>query len=349
MRISIDKLIHGGSGMGMVEGKKIFVPFAAPGDLLDVEITADHGGFAEAKIVRIIETSPSRVTPPCPVFGQCGGCQWQHLSYEAQLFWKREILIESLTRIGKIKRPEVAETIPSPKMWNYRNRIQLHVDSQGRVGFYKPRSKEVVEFEECAIADEQINVELKVRRAEIAQRDRGMSLRVDPEAPFAQVNSQQNERLKELLASTLKELPHESVLELYAGSGNFTRALAAIAAHVVASDIDGKAVRMGRQMLAKEGISNVDFLCKPGAAAARRLTAGCDAVILDPPRSGCADIVEALAQLRPKSILYISCDPATLARDALALSAHGYRFLRSTPIDMFPQTFHIESLSVFTS
>jgi len=345
--VFIEKLVFGGNGMGTFEGKKVFVPFSAPGDLLDVEVIADHGKWCEAKIVSIITPSPLRVSPRCPVFGQCGGCQWQHLSYEAQLFWKREILVENLSRIGKKENPEVLETLPSPKPWNYRNRIQLHIDSRGRVGFYRQSSKEVIEFNECAIADERINAELKAKRDEFAKRDKGISLRVDPETPFAQVNSEQNEALKELLISVLQERLHEVVLELYAGSGNFTAKLARVAGRVIASDIDVKAVRMAKAMLAASDISNVEFLCRSGAKAAKGLQS-CDAVILDPPRSGCdTEVLREICQLCPQSILCISCDPATLSRDALILSQNGYRLLKSIPIDMFPQTFHIESLSVF--
>ena len=111
LRITIEKLVHGGSGMGQAEGKRIFVPYSAPGDVLEVEVKADHGGFAEAEITSIAESASCRVEPRCPVFGFCGGCQWQHLSYEAQLEAKRGILKETLSRIGKIQNPEVMETL----------------------------------------------------------------------------------------------------------------------------------------------------------------------------------------------------------------------------------------------
>jgi tRNA/tmRNA/rRNA uracil-C5-methylase (TrmA/RlmC/RlmD family) len=348
MHLTIDKLIHGGNGLGTLEGKRIFVPFAAPGDRLDVEVVKDHGTFAEARILSVIEPAPCRVIPRCPVFGRCGGCQWQHLSYEAQLSWKREILRETLAHLGGVADPDVLPAIPSPKPWNYRNRIQLHVDSQGHAGFYRPKSHEVVEFEACAVADEQINVELSARREEIGRRDRGIALRVDGSEGFGQVNSEQNEQLKKLLCAWLAEIPHEMVLELHAGSGNFTFALARVARSIIASDIDGRAVRAAMQHLEIDRLTNVQFLCMPDDRAVRRHANGCDCVVIDPPRKGAAEAVSAIVEAKPHAILSISCDPATLARDVRILCDNGYRLVRSQPIDMFPQTFHIESLTLLT-
>lgn len=348
MRIKIDKLVQGGSGMGEIEGRKVFVPYSAPGDIVDIEITADHGDFAEAKIVSILEPAPCRVTPKCPVFGDCGGCQWQHIDYRSQLVFKREILQETLIRIGKISNPNVVETHPSPRQWNYRNRIQLHVDSKGRVGFYRARSKEVVEFARCEIADERLNCELASRRSEFSGRDRGIALRVEEGPSFSQINTGQNEEIKRLLVECLRKIPHESILELYAGAGNFSFSIAKVARHVVASDIDGRACNFAFKEQRKRGIKNIEFLCAPADLAAKKLNGQCDVVIVDPPRKGCAEAIDSMVALGPKSIIYISCNPATLARDALELNKKGYVLDHILPIDMFPQTSHIESMSLFS-
>lgn len=346
MRVTIEKLIHGGMGLATHEGRKLFVPFSAPGDVLEVELTAEHPGFAEARIVQIVQPGQGRVTPRCPVFGSCGGCQWQHLSYEEQLAAKRAIVIETLARLGGIDSPEVFPTLPSPNPWNYRNRIQLHVDAAGRVGYYRPRSKEVVEFAQCAIAEEAVNAELAARREEFAKRTRGVAIRAGGGSGFSQVNTAQNERLAALLRDWLAAIPHASVLELYAGSGNFTGHLAAVAQSVIASEIDGRAVRLGQEALTAAGVRNVMFICMPAARAAKRHGAGVDAVVVDPPRKGFDEAIPAIIEAGPRSILAISCDPATLARDCRSLIAAGYRLVRCQPVDMFPQTFHIESLTL---
>jgi len=349
MQIKIEKLANGGSGLGEYEGKKIFIPYSAPGDILDINITKDHGNWAEGQIVSIITPAACRVTPKCPVFGICGGCQWQHISYETQIKWKKDILAETIEKIGKVDKPNMLETLASPKQWYYRNRIQLHVDSHGHVGFYRPRSKEVVEFEECAIAEEKLNTELKANRGEFAKRDRGVALRVDAdEASFSQINTGQNEQLKNVLADWFSEVPHETILELYCGSGNFTFTLAKLGEHVVASDIDGRAIRIAQKKQAAQNVGNVEFICAPAKRAARRLHGNCNAVLVDPPRNGCAEAIDEILALKPKTIFYISCDPSTMSRDALALAKQGFKLVRTLPIDMFPQTFHIESLSMFS-
>lgn len=348
MRLIIDKLVYGGVGMATVEGRKVFVPFSAPGDELEVEIVEDHKEFARAQITKVITLSPLRITPQCKVFGQCGGCQWQHISYNTQLEWKKIILVETLKRIGKIPEPCVLDTLPSPKQWHYRNKIQLHVDSKGRVGFYKPNSKEVVEFDECKIAHEQINADLKKNRAEFSKRDRGVSLKVEDGPSFVQVNSEQNENLKNLLVEWLKEVPHKKILELYAGSGNFTFEIAKIAEQVVASDIDKHAIELAKKEQVRLNLCNVEFLHAKDARAIRRLKSGCDVVIVDPPRGGCEGALNPILELGANSIIYISCNPATLARDAIKILANGYRMARCQSVDMFPQTFHIESVTLFS-
>jgi 23S rRNA (uracil1939-C5)-methyltransferase len=349
MKITIEKLIAGGNGLGVCDGKRVFVPLSAPGDELEIEIIEDHGSWAEATIKEIITPSECRTEPKCPVFGKCGGCQWQHISYEKQLEWKRNLLIESLSRIGKIESPNVLPTIPSENEWHYRNRIQLHVNSMGNVGFYKPKSKEVVEFEECLIADERINKELNERREEISKRDRGIAIRVEGDEGFAQVNSVQNEQMKKLVVEWLGEVDHKTVLELYAGSGNLTFPIAEIADQVIASDIDGRAIQTAQLRQANRNMTNIEFVRAPADKAATRFAAGCDAVVVDPPRKGCAEAIKAIVSVEPKSILYFSCDPATLARDVRELYKHGYTLERAIPLDMFPQTFHVETLALLTT
>lgn len=344
--LTIEKLVHGGSGVGTSDGMKVFVPYSAPGDVLDVEITADHKNFAEGQIVSIIEPSPCRTEPRCHVFGSCGGCQWQHLSYDAQLEWKRLILKESLERIGKIENPEMLPTLASPAQWNYRNRIQLHVDSNGRVGYYRPKSKEVVEFARCLIAEEKINDMLCSERAKLRGRDRGIAFRLEDGFSFSQINSGQNEQMRGILCDWLSKIPHDNVLELYAGAGNFTFAMAGICGRIVASDVDGRAIEAAKERQSKEGVWNIEFVRAASAKAAGYMGGVCDVVIVDPPRKGCAEAIGDISKLDPRAIIYISCDPATLARDLHDFIGHGYRLERTLPVDMFPQTFHVESMTM---
>ena len=349
MNITIDRLIAGGNGLGVCDGKKVFVPLSAPGDKLEIEIVEDHGSWAEGSIVKIITPSECRIEPKCKVFGKCGGCQWQHIPYEKQLEWKRNILIEALTRIGKIESPTVLETVPSPNEWHYRNRIQLHVNSKGCIGFYRPKSKEVVEFEECLITDKRINEELNERRDEISKRDRGIAIRVEGDEGFSQINTAQNEQMKKLVVEYLSQVDHETVLELYAGSGNLTFPIAKIAGNIIASDIDGRSIQAAQLKQAARNITNIEFIRAEAGKAAKRFAGGCDTVLVDPPRKGCTEAIDAIVSVEPKTILYISCDPATLSRDIRKLCEHNYSLERAIPIDMFPQTFHVETLALLKS
>lgn len=346
--MTIEKLVHGGSGMAAHEGRKVFVPFSAPGDVVEVEIVAEHPGYLEAELLAIVEPAPCRTAPRCPVFGVCGGCQWQHISYEAQLEWKGRILAETLARVGKIDDPPVLRALPSPMQWNYRDRMQLHVDSRGRVGYYRRGSKEVVEFEECAIAAEALNRELRERRGEISRRDRGIALRAHRGEGFSQINPGQNENLRALVCEWLGQVPHSSVLELHAGSGNFTFALARVAGSVIATEIDGRAVALAARAQERERACNVQFHRMDDARAVIRFGRFAEAVILDPPRKGCPEAIGAIAEALPRTVLYVSCDPATLSRDLRSLSVAGYRLIRAMPVDMFPQTFHIEALAMLS-
>lgn len=348
MILKIEKLVYGGDGVGDLDGKKVFVSFSAPGDSLEVKIANDHSSYAEGEIEKVVEPSPCRVKPRCPVFGRCGGCQWQHISYDAQLEWKRKILIETLRRIGKfeIKDDFILSALKSPKEWNYRNRIQLHVSSKGNVGFYRKQSKEVVEFETCLIAEDDLNRELNEMREELRTRQKGIALRKKDGPSFTQINTLQNEQMKKVIVEWLEEMPHENVMELYAGAGNFTFPVASIAKKVIASDIDGRAIRHAKDEQKANNAENIEFFCEPAQKTAKRFKGNCDAVILDPPRKGCEEAIEAVSALKPACIVYISCDAATLARDLALFRGHGYDLARCLPVDMFPQTYHIESISL---
>ncbi|MBI4212401.1 MAG: class I SAM-dependent RNA methyltransferase [Deltaproteobacteria bacterium] len=352
LQVRIDKLVHGGAGMALHDGKVVFIPFSCPGDELDVEIVEDHESFSVGKIVRVMADSAERVEPRCPVFGKCGGCNWQHLAYDAQLRAKRDIVIDVLMRIGRFPR-DILETITLPTIgssnpWHYRNRIQLHVDRRGRVGFYKEKSHEVVEFEECFITDQRLNVQLTAMRPELSVRGKGISLKLhEHDYSFSQVNDAQNETLKRLVREWLQEIPHHRLLELYAGAGNFTFDAAAIADDVVAIEIDRRAIQAAQVRQRELGKANVTFLSAPAHVLPETLAEKAfDVVLLDPPRKGAWEALNMIIQRQPKAILYISCDPATLARDLQKLAGAGWQLERIQPVDMFPQTAHIETVSL---
>jgi 23S rRNA (uracil1939-C5)-methyltransferase len=341
--LKIDKLVYGGSGVGFINKMPVFIPMAVPGDEVEYKISRQLKGYAEGSLIKILKPSPNRVPPKCRYFGKCGGCQWQHIDYAAQLLWKQLIVEEQLRRIGKISEPNVLPTIPSPKIWNYRNRVKLHKDKDGRVGFYAAGSHEIVEIDECMIAI-------------CHPRENGGPEQLVANEGFTQVNTLQNKNLQKLVANLVKTSSANTALELYCGNGNLTFAIAKNVREITAADSDRRAIDNAisvRPELHPEPCRRVvegrriSFICQSAKATAKHFAKNkkVDCVVLDPPRDGCKDIIGDILRLKPASIIYVSCNPSTLARDIAMFIKGGYSLKQAQPIDMFPQTYHIETIA----
>ena len=346
--------------MGRVDGLVVFVPGAAPGDRLRVRVTAAKRNLLEAEILEILAPSPVRRTAPCPVFGRCGGCRWQHVEYETQAQQKEKILRDSLRRLNPA--PEWLPFLPAPREFGYRNRIQLQIEGE-RWGFFAARSRELVSFDRCLITEDAINDELhrhrptdfpNVGKVEFANLEGGGGVRVmagerDPGAAlFAQVNTLQNEVLK----TRLGELAIDEVdwfMDLYAGAGNLTAPL-----RQKFPDAHGTAVEFSRASVerARAAGASVEWIAADVARALTDLKPrnGRGLIVLDPPRVGVeARVVDGVVRHRPRQIIYVSCNPATFARDAERVLAAGpYRLTQVQGLDMFPQTEHVELIASFT-
>lgn len=347
--VTIEKLNSRGCGLGRFGGKIIFVPWGIPGDRLFVQIEKKHHDYNEARLLQIVEKSPDRVEPPCPYFFVCGGCQLQQMSYEAQLKWKRQIVVDAVRRISRISLPEIPPVIPSPKVWNYRSRIRLHRDRKGRVGFYKAGSHEVVEIEKCLIADERLNEKLKSQIPNSKLQEE-FELRVDGCEAFSQVNVEQNEKLVGLVVKWAALEGKESVIDLYCGGGSLTFPLAAKARTVIGIDRDIHTISEAISRSATRGVRNIRWI----QGSAFQVLLGfkkeglvVDLLVMDPPRRGVAEAIEGVFSLKPKRIVYVSCNPATFARDTARLVREGYHLTSCQPLDMFPHTAHIEVVGLF--
>ena len=399
MRLRIESLVHGGLGLARRDGV-VFVPFVIPGELVEAEIAARKRGTAFARLCRVVEPSPDRVEPPCPVFGVCGGCHWQHIRYPAQPGFKTDILKESLRRIAKIH----VESIPvlAGEPWGYRRRANVKISEDGHVGFFGRESHTVVETPRCLLLAEPLNVitaALKEHRnllrgiteIEAASDDGGAALclhgeGVTPERAaalrealpgvrgvisakgdvwdgeaavifdvlgmrlritagnFFQANTALNRTLVEAALEMLGPLDGKTVLDAYSGAGNFTLPLARSAAHVTAVEENRRAAGDARENLAAHGLSNARVFS--GALEEARPAVPPDAALVDPPRTGLSrTAVEKLLELAPKRLLYVSCDPATLARDLVPLM-RAYHLTQVRLADMFPQTYHLEALAL---
>jgi 23S rRNA (uracil1939-C5)-methyltransferase len=373
LEVEIEKLSFGGNGIARTEsGVVVFVPYSAPGDRLQVKITELKKRHAEAEIVRILRASPERAVPPCPVFGVCGGCNWQHLSYSTQTGHKEKIVREFLQKFANAG-TEFLPIAESPKPFHYRNRAQLKYQD-GKLGFFKKNSHSVVDTDVCFILEKELSDEIPrlkkelqastVKNAEI--RAVGLALQIDgrvvsdlspAEADadgFSQVNRFQNALLTQSLLERLQKTNSDAdIYDLYAGSGNFTFPIIESFPknRVLGVELHAGAAKKAQARLKSMGKSpkRAEFYCSDVELFLRRFPVSTNSIlVLDPPRVGCSEqVMASIAALAPQKILYISCDPASLARDLDWLWKKSKRPLRLSLVqcfDMFPQTHHVETL-----
>ncbi len=363
------------------EGKVVFVPYLVPGERARIKLVTDKRGYARGEVVEVLEASPDRVSPPCRYFGTCSGCTWQHIAYERQLELKREVVAEQLRRIGKLGDVEVLPTVPSPSPWEYRNHARFTVNPAGHLGYVQRRTRRFLEIEECRIMDARINralarlqglctgetqVNVRVGRspealqvqpalkdaaapvesgqAWLEEELHGRRFRISAPS-FFQVNRGVAERLVDLVVAAVQPRADQRVLDVYAGVGTFGVFLAPLVAEVTC--IEESAAAMADARLNVEGIGNIRLLKGRVEKLLPELEGPVDAAILDPSRTGCSPrVLEALARLEPARLVYVSCDPATLARDLRHLCDLGYAIVSVQPLDMFPQTYHVEVVTV---
>lgn len=427
VELRLESLAYGGDAVAHTpEGEVAFVRGGCPGDLVRARVLARKPRFLQAEVTHVVEPSADRVEPPCPYFGRCGGCQWQHVSYEAQLAAKRRAVADALERIGGQDPALVAETEAGPAELGYRNKVELHVAMEGglRLGYVALGSEEHVPVEECLLlagawrgapraltgalrfagrggdlgisrvalrastitGDAEIALwaapgafpraavartlrdalpltgvtrvlvkgdakERRVKKVEVlaghgAWREHlgGRDLLVSSPS-FFQVNTAAAEELVTLVARVADGRGTDRVLDCYAGVGTFTLALSPAAGEVVAVESSSFALRDLRRNLER---SEVDAHVEPGDASHVLEGLGrFDVAVVDPPRAGLdARTVKALAESGPARVVYVSCDPGTLARDAKRLAGAGYRIVSATPVDLFPQTYHVETVAV---
>ena len=380
LRVRLEGWGRLGEALARHEDVPIFVFGGIDGEEVEAEIVRRHRRHLAARVVKVIETSPHRVQPPCPHFGECTGCQWQHISAEHQRDLKRRAVIDALERIAGFKDAPVSDILPAPAAFSYRNHARFTVGPGGTLGYVNRESRRFVPVDRCMLMDDGINSTLDQLQGHCADTTQ-LSVRygtgtgdvlVQPalkntEVPIAtgqkhfreemgghvfrvgspsffQVNTPQAERMVEIVREELQLTGDEVVADVYAGVGTFAALLAPYCMQVIAIEESAAAIEDARVNC--EGISNLE-LCQARAEDALAAMERCpDAIVLDPPRAGChPSMVESLVRLQPKRIVYVSCDPATLARDLKALCAGGFELRRVQPIDMFPQTHHVECVA----
>ena len=439
IELTITGLGSSGEGVGKINGFTFFVPGALPGERVQAQVALVKKSYGQAQLKKVLVPSPDRVKPPCPVYEQCGGCQLQHLSYEAQLAMKRQTVVDALERIGHCKNLTVEETLASPEAWNYRNKMQVPA-AQGRnhtlhIGCFAQGTHRVIDVKDCLIQQQANNkIAAVVRqwmetykipaleedaRTGIVRHIMGrvgvktgevMAVLVtnQPMVPhlkdlvkalreqvpgfttlvqnlntrhtnvilglknkviygpgvihdklgnftfaisplsFFQVNTLQAERLYETALLFAALTGKESVIDAYCGTGTITLFLAQKAKRALGIEIVPAAIRDAKQNAKDNHITNADFICADAAKELPELVRDGnkpDVIVLDPPRAGCEErVLEAIAKVRPQRVVYVSCNPASLARDVAILQEKGFVLRKVQPVDMFPHTSHVETV-----
>jgi 23S rRNA (uracil1939-C5)-methyltransferase len=348
--LKIEDIAFGGKGVGREQGKAIFVPYTIEGELVSAEIVREKKQFAEAELVELKESSPRRVTPRCPYFGRCGGCAYQHIDYEHQLAIKWRQVRDVLQRIGKLKNMPLRPIIPAPNQYEYRNRITVHAQD-GVIGFFRRDSQRLIDIERCSISCDEVNRALKELR-ERDLRDGHYTLRASPSPRvFSQTNNEVADALRDLIVDLIR--PNQDLLiDAYCGAGFFAKALLNKFERVVGIDWDkftiaaAKANATEKEIYiagdVEEELSRSDGFLAAKMGMLRPGSRRCLTLIVDPPAIGLStDVRHAILDLAPTTLIYVSCDPATLARDLKELQGR-FTIDSVTPLDMFPQTAEIE-------
>jgi 23S rRNA (uracil1939-C5)-methyltransferase len=349
--LKIEDIAFGGKGVGREQGKAVFVPYTIEGELVSVEIVREKKQFAEADLVEVKESSPHRVTPECPYFGRCGGCAYQHIDYEHQLAIKWRQVRDVLQRIGKLKDIPLRPIIPSPKQYGYRNRITVHVQDGG-IGFFSRDSHRLIDIERCPISCDEVNRALTELRGR-NPRDGHYALRAfSSRRVFSQTNDEVADVLRDLIVDLVPR-DQDLLIDAYCGAGFFTKALLNKFERVVGIDWDRFAIAAAEENATEketyiagdveEELARGDrFLAVDGET--RRLGSNRSlTIIVDPPAIGLStNVRHAILDLAPTTLIYVSCNPATMARDLKELQ-EKFTIHSITPLDMFPQTAEIEA------
>ncbi len=383
VEVEIGAIAHGGHFVARHQGQVIFVRHAITGEKSKVKITAVNSKIAHADVVEVLTTASERVSPPCKYAGSCGGCDFQHISLSAQLKFKREIILEQFLRIGKIDLIaegfdfQVTQLDPDDGL-HWRTRMDFAVSENGKIGFFGARSNQVIEIEDCLIADERMKVkdlvarnwksdarvevavsstsEISVMRSgrsisgptQLTEQVAGNSFRISPVAFWQSHRNAPTTLVKAALAQ-LKVKSGDWVCDLYSGVGLFAaEILQQVGGQGVVTLIesDKTAIADARKVFAKHSNVNIHAGLVDQQLNLVKLA---DLILLDPPRTGAGEsVIKQMIKLRPRKIVYVACDPAALARDAKYLQESGYKLDHIEAFDLFPMTQHMECVAGFS-
>ena len=336
--LTIHDVAFGGKGVARDGGKAVFVPFTIDGERVSARIVREKKQFAEAELVEMLEPSPHRVTAPCPYFGACGGCSYQHIDYAHQLELKQKQVEQAMRRIARLSDPPMRAIVPSPLPYSYRNRITVHVED-GVVGFFRRDVHQLMDIAQCPISMREVNDALAQLRA-TRPADGHYTLRAHS---GPRVFAQTNDAVASAMADFIASIPTgegELLIDAFCGAGFFAKRLASKFQRVIGIDWDRFAIDAAR----KEARPNETYIAGDVAIELAKVSTTSHDLIVDPPATGLsAEMRSAILDSPPKTMIYVSCNPPTLARDLAELRSR-FNVVSITPFDMFPQTAEIEAV-----
>ncbi len=380
VRLVPTEMVHKGQTIARYNGQVVFIAGAIPGEEVLVTITYRKKQYLEARADEVITPSPHRSEPPCQYYGRCGGCQFQHIDYSYQLEMKRDVVIDQLRHVGRFQDPPVSITVPCDNPYEYRNHARFTINKNGNLGFMEGASHRFLQIDECMLMHPWINETL----AFLQEKCKGMTqmsvrygintgdwliqpplkspgitiesgqkyyhesllghkFRVSSPS-FFQVNTKQAEKLAEIARAEIGLTGEETLVDAYAGVGTFAALFSPYVKKVIAIEESAAAVADAKENF--KHLLNVELVMERVELHLPKLASAPEVVLLDPPRSGCyPDTIKAILEYKPRTVVYISCDPATLARDLRLLCDGGYTLKKVQPVDMFPQTYHIECVA----
>jgi tRNA/tmRNA/rRNA uracil-C5-methylase (TrmA/RlmC/RlmD family) len=388
IELEITTLTNLGSGLGRVtlpEGGDakwvVMVPFTLPGERVRARVFRNEKNFSEADLIEVLTPSPDRVAAPCPLFGRCGGCQYQHLAYKEQLAWKQRQVAELLKHMAGVEFP-VAAVHASPKELGYRSKITPHFNAPRDhgplpIGFLRQGTRfDIVDVPRCLIATDAINARLGAVRADLQARAAAEGFARGSTVLLREASGEVTTDYDAIVTETVGELKlrflardffqnnpfilpaftnyvrtqaaaggARFLVDAYCGSGLFALSAASAFERVAGVEISESSVKFARENAATNGIANATFLAGDASAifAGLDFLSGDTAVIIDPPRKGCDEaFLRQLFEFGPRSVVYVSCDPATQMRDLKDFLTAGYELTAVQPFDLFPQTRHLE-------
>lgn len=361
--LKIEDISFGGDGVGRLNDFVVFVPFVLVGEIVEAEITDVKKNFARARLTRVTEPSPNRVGPVCRYFGACGGCQYQHIDYQEQLRSKQKQVTDLFQRIGGLPATAIAPVVPCPRPYGYRNRIMIRSqwnkpEQKLNIGFVRGDCGLVEDIEECKLAEASLNDQIRHVRAHPPPKG-GIKvvLRLQPDGwdvppdSFFQNNFALLPKLVEVVSEFLRNAGTRHLADLYCGVGFFSLELAHLVDSFVGVEYDRLAINAARRNAISRGCTNGEFIA--GSVenvlpeVMKRFAPAATTMLLDPPRKGCLpETLRWLRETRPAQVIYVSCHPATMARDLNVLCGDGvFDLAHLTPLDMFPQTQHVECVA----